>query len=78
MRFFLAPLVFALGVLMMKYTVQITEYTGKIDLAEKYLRTGVGAGTYTWWRLLGLVFCIMSVLWLFGMLPSTTSLAPTP
>lgn len=70
MRFILAPLVFGLGVLLMKYSVQVTNFTGKISLAEKYLGAGIGAGTYTWWKLVGLGFCILSVLWLFNMLPT--------
>ena len=71
MRFFFAPLVFIAGILCMKYSVQITDqFSGKIDLAEKYLGTGIGAGTYTWWKLFGLGLCILSVLWLFNMLPS--------
>jgi hypothetical protein len=69
MRFFLSPLTFALGFLLMKYTVQVTNMTGKIDFAEKYLGTGIGAGTYTFWRLFGLIVCILSVLWLFNKLP---------
>lgn len=68
MRFVLAPIVFALGILIMKYTVQVTNVTGKFDWAEKYLSGGLGAGTYTWWRLFGLCICILSVLWLFGRL----------
>jgi len=71
MRFFLAPIVFVIGMLVMKYSVQITDqFSGKIDLAEKYLGTGIGAGTYTFWKLFGLGICILSVLWLFNMLPS--------
>jgi len=66
MRFILGPLLIVLGVLMMKYTFQLTNYTGKIDFAEKYLGTGVGAGTYTWWRLIGLAFCVLAVLWMLG------------
>lgn len=70
MRFFLSPLVFIAGILCMKYSVQITDqFSGKIDLAEKYLGVGVGSGTYTWWKLFGLLLCILSVLWLFNMLP---------
>lgn len=70
MRFFLAPLVLFLGVLCMKYSVQITDqFSGKIDLAEKYLGSGIGAGTYTFWKLFGLALCVLSVLWLFGLLP---------
>jgi len=69
-RFFLAPIVFVLGVLCMKYSVQITDqFSGKIDFAEKYLGVGIAAGTYTWWKLFGLGLCIISVLWLFNLLP---------
>lgn len=71
-------MLFVLGILCMKYTVQITNFTGKIDFAEKYLRTGL-AGTYTWWRLFGLALCIMSVLWMLGKLNFTgdpASIAP--
>lgn len=75
MRFFLSPLIFIAGVLIMKYSVQITDqFSGKIDLAEKYLGTGIGAGTYTWWKLFGLAMCVLSVLWLFNMLPSGVTL----
>ena len=70
MRFFLSPLVFIAGILIMKYSVVITEqFSGKIDLAEKYLSVGIGAGTYTWWKLFGLILCVLSVLWLFNKLP---------
>lgn len=70
MRFFLSPLVFIAGVLIMKYSVVITEqFSGKIDFAEKYLGTGIGAGTYTWWKLFGLAICILAVLWFFNKLP---------
>ncbi|MBI3231972.1 MAG: hypothetical protein HYZ51_02740 [Candidatus Doudnabacteria bacterium] len=54
----------------MKYSVQITDqFSGKIDFAEKYLGSGIGAGTYTFWKLFGLGLCFLSVLWLFNMLP---------
>jgi len=61
----------------MKYSVIITDqFSGKIDLAEKYLNTGFGAGTYTWWKLFGLALCILSVLWLFNKLPGGGNSAP--
>lgn len=68
-RLILSIIVFCLGLLCMKYSVAITNTTGKFDLAEKYLGTGIGAGTYTWWKLFGLALCILSVLWLFNKLP---------
>ena len=71
MRFFLSHLVLIAGFLCMKYSVQITDqFSGKIDLAEKYLGGGIGAGTYTFWKIFGLGVCVLGVLWLFGMLPS--------
>ena len=76
MRFFLAPLVCVAGVLIMRYTVAITNMTGKIDLAEKYLGTGIGAGTYTFCRLFGLTLCVLSVLWLFNVLPTGPATPP--
>ncbi len=73
MRFFLAPLVLIAGILIMKYSVAITDqFTGKIDFAEKYFSAGLGAGTYTWWKLIGLLLCILAVLWLFNLLPTGT------
>ena len=79
MRFFLAPLLLAAGVLIMKYSVAITDqFSGRIDFAEKYLGVGIGAGTYTFWKLFGLAMCVLSVLWLFNKLsfglPATSSL----
>jgi hypothetical protein len=68
MRFILGPILVAVGILMMKYTVKITEFTGKIDFAEEYLGKGLAAGTYTWWRLVGLVMAILGAMWFLGML----------
>jgi hypothetical protein len=63
MRFVFGPIIIILSILMMKYVVQVTNYTGKIDFAEKYLGS---AGTYTWWRLVALVGIILSILWMTG------------
>jgi hypothetical protein len=70
MRYIFGIIFIVIGVLMMKYTVAITEYSGKIDFAEKYLKLGL-AGTYTWWRLVGLVIIILSILWMTGNLDLT-------
>ncbi len=71
MRFIFSPLLFAAGILLMKYAVYLTDQiTGKIDFAEKYLGGGMASGTYTWWKLFGFAMCVLSVLWLFNMLPS--------
>jgi len=67
LKFILSVFIFVFGVLCMKYSVFITDQmSGKIDFAEKYLGTGMGAGTYTWWKLFGLAMCVLSVLWLTG------------
>jgi hypothetical protein len=68
MRFILAPILIAIGLLVMKYTVQVTDFTGRLDFAEKYLGGGLAAGTYTWWRLCGLGLVILSAMWLFGLM----------
>jgi len=71
MRFIFSPLIFVLGLLCMKYSVQITDqFSGKIDFAEKYLGGGIAAGTYTWWKIFGLGMCILSFMWLFNLVPS--------
>ena len=76
-RLILSPMVFALGILCMKYSVFITDQiSGKIDMAEKIFGTGIGAGTYTWWKIFGLLLCVLAVLWLFGLLPSGTPSTP--
>ncbi|MDE2311924.1 MAG: hypothetical protein KGJ93_02425 [Patescibacteria group bacterium] len=62
----------------MRYSVQITDqYSGKIDLAEKYLGIGIGAGTYTFWKLFGLTLCVLSILWLFNVLPTGPATPPS-
>jgi hypothetical protein len=53
------------GFLLMKYSVVLTETLGKMDFAERYLRSGM-AGTYTMYRLLGLFIIIFSILYMFN------------
>lgn len=47
------------GVLMMRYSYQLTQIFGYNSLAERYLGSG---GTYTMWKLLG-VFAILLAIW---------------
>jgi hypothetical protein len=68
MQFILGPIFVILGILMMRYTVQITNFTGDIDFAEEHLTSGIGAGTYTFWRLIGLGLAIIGGMWFFGLL----------
>ena len=39
-----------------------------VDFAEKYLKGGAFAGTFTWWRIVGFAFCVLSILWMTGRL----------
>ncbi len=53
MQFIFGPILVALGIAMMRYSVQLTNTFGKSDFAERWLTStkGVGgAGTYTLWR----------------------------
>src|SRR5258708_137037 len=69
MRFLLGAIIIVLGILLMCYTVWVTDQvTGEIDWAEKVFGNGFTAGTYTWWRLCGLLAIILSICWMFGWL----------
>lgn len=46
-----------LGILFIKYSYQLTQLFGHNSLAERYIGEG---GTYTMWKLLGLVVIIVS------------------
>jgi uncharacterized membrane protein (DUF485 family) len=58
-------IVIAIGLLLVKYSVRVTDTTGTIEFAEKWLKAPL-AGTYTWWKLVGVGIMILGVLWLFG------------
>ena len=64
-RIILGLLIMAGAVAMMKYSVQLTNFTGKVELAEKYLGSPL-AGTYTFYKLFGLFLMVLAVLWIFG------------
>jgi hypothetical protein len=53
------------GFLLIKYSVRITDLFGKVEWAEQHLRGGL-AGTYSLYRLIGLVVIIFSLLYMFG------------
>lgn len=65
MRFIVGPIVIVLGVLLMKYTVKVTNFTGKISYAEKWFQAPL-AGTYTWWRLFGLLLIVLAICYMTG------------
>jgi hypothetical protein len=66
-RIIVGLVVMAACVALMKYSVQVTNFTGKIDMAEKYLGNPL-AGTYTFYRLFAVLIMILMVLWIFGKL----------
>lgn len=51
------------GVLILRYSRQVTQFTGKFDWAEKYLGHG---GTHTAIRLFGAVLTFVFILYPFG------------
>ncbi len=67
MRYVLGPLVIILGIAMMKYSFWITQQTGKIDFAERYMSSPL-SGTYTWWKLVGLALVVIGMAWMGGFL----------
>jgi hypothetical protein len=67
MRWIFGPLVIIGGIAMMKYSFWITQQTGKIDFAEKYLASPL-AGTYTWWKIVGFFFIAIALCWMAGFL----------
>ncbi len=54
-----------IGFLVIKYSVQLTEGLGRIEWAEEHLRGGL-AGTYSLYRIAGVVIIILSLLYMFG------------
>ena len=65
MKYFYTLIAIGIGFLCIRYSIQLTEWLGKMDWAERYLGSGL-AGTYTMWRLFGLAIIIFSLLYIFG------------
>ena len=53
-----------LGLAMLKWAEPITRNFGSSDLAERYLG---GGGTYTMWKLIGIIFIVAAFFILTGM-----------
>jgi len=53
------------GVLVIKYSIWITENFGTIEWAEQHLRGGM-AGTISFYRIVGIVIIILSLMYMFG------------
>ena len=54
-----------LGFVMLKYTVQIKDFVGSIDWAEKHLGSG---GTYTLLKIIAILVSLLSFLYMVGTL----------
>jgi hypothetical protein len=55
----------AAGFLLIRYAVPLVDMFGKVDWAEANLRGGL-AGTYSLYKIVGIVFIIFSLLYMFG------------
>ena len=53
----------AVGVLYLKYSAQISNFTGSIGFAERYLGAG---GTYTLHKVIGVLIILLSIWYAFG------------
>ena len=66
MAFLLKILILILGLgvgtALIKYNYQMTQLFGHNSLAEQYLGNG---GTYTMWKLLGLITIAVTIWWVF-------------
>ena len=65
MRIFGGIIGVMIGFLLIRYSITITEMFGRVGWAEQNLRGGL-AGTYSLYRLVGLLFIILSLLYIFG------------
>lgn len=50
------------GTVFVKYNYQLTQLFGHNSLAERYIGNG---GTYTMWKLLGVVAILATIWWVF-------------
>jgi hypothetical protein len=65
MKYVWSVIAIVLGILMMKYSIQITDTFGRVAWAEEHLHGGM-AGTYTFYKLVGLAIIIFALLYIFG------------
>ncbi len=65
MKFIWGIIGIIIGFLVIKYSMSITDTFGRVEWAERHLSGGL-AGTYTLYRIAGLVIIILSLLYIFG------------
>jgi|YelNatPaOPRAMG01_1025707.scaffolds.fasta_scaffold468270_1 hypothetical protein len=49
------------GILILRYTERIVDMVGHMEWAERYLGFGAGGGTYTFWKIMGILVIIVGV-----------------
>ena len=55
------------GFLLIKYSVALTDTFGRIQWAEEHMHSGM-SGTYSLYRLTGVAFIILSLMYMFDIL----------
>lgn len=56
-----------IGVLLVRYAFVLTNTFGTVEWAERHLRGGL-AGTYSLYKIAGVVIIILSLLYMFGLI----------
>jgi len=64
-RFFISFIFLIIGFAVMKYAVNLEDWTGRMEWGERYF-----GGTINFIKIIGLLFVIGSLLYLFGILPA--------
>lgn len=67
MRFFSGLIGVIAGFLLVRYSVALTDIFGTVAWAEEHLRGGL-AGTYSLYRIVGIVFIVLSLLYMFNII----------
>ena len=65
MRIIFGFLGIIIGIIILRKTYQLAEMFGQIEFAEKYLGSG---GTYTFYKIVGLVLIVSGATYMFGIL----------
>ncbi len=65
MHFFSGLIGVIAGFLLIRYSIAITDMFGTVPWAEEHLRGGL-AGTYSLYRIVGVIFIVLSLLYMFN------------
>ena len=56
-----------IGFLLIKYSVPLTDTFGRIQWAEDHMRGGL-AGTYSLYKIVGVIFIVLSFMYMFNLM----------